>query len=562
MAETIQARVDARLLTKADRLFTGTIEGRMIELLQNARRAGARNVKISVTGQNVIVEDDGRGIDDFQKLLSLGASGWAETTEASEDPAGVGLFCLAPRAVVIDSNGKRVVISGSSWTGAPVEIVPSSVKAGTQICFAANEYECAAWASKDKLRPFARFTGMSVDAVDGRIEPEPFLTGDEIYAHPELGINVRVIAAGDWRTAELPFRSQTGDMCNCVVNFHGQIVGAHVHHYGFDLGPETTTGYFIDMNGTPTGLRLMLPARTRVVENPAFKQLQQVLLVDTFKHLQRRGTHGLPFKTWKRVKDEFGITLPEATPRYTVGLMSDGLYESAPAFEHPDPLPLDQCYRAKNDLKEGAARTVHLFACYADRSKLPNPFYPIDVLDWYAGYSWHDAVPTIESVTVERDELPLARDWVCGADLTCCPKLSVTIKTSDGLEFKAEVCASGDPADGDDFPLWVTPAAHDTLENRHAWYLLGGFNEDGGDSYDTQETQFEDAWRDFWLRLDGPDNLKRFEILHAIDLHCGPGWTKLTAHAATETVRVQFKNRPPLTLAPKTQKGGLNGQTP
>ena len=39
--EKIQACVNPRLLAKAQRLFTGTRDGRIIELLQNARRAGA-----------------------------------------------------------------------------------------------------------------------------------------------------------------------------------------------------------------------------------------------------------------------------------------------------------------------------------------------------------------------------------------------------------------------------------------------------------------------------------------------------------------------------------------
>ena len=47
MQETICAKVNPRLLTKADRLFTGTVEGRIIEILQNARRAGATEVRIA-----------------------------------------------------------------------------------------------------------------------------------------------------------------------------------------------------------------------------------------------------------------------------------------------------------------------------------------------------------------------------------------------------------------------------------------------------------------------------------------------------------------------------------
>ena len=54
----------------------------------------------------VAVRDNGRGIEDFAKLLDLAGSGWEEPLESSEDPAGVGLFCLAPREVTLRSNGQ------------------------------------------------------------------------------------------------------------------------------------------------------------------------------------------------------------------------------------------------------------------------------------------------------------------------------------------------------------------------------------------------------------------------------------------------------------------------
>jgi len=109
--ETIQACVNQRLLSKADRLFTGTLNGRIIELLQNARRAGATKVAITNEGGLVTVKDNGQGIGDFAKLLDLGGSGWNEACEESEDPAGVGIFCLAPREVTIRSRGKMANIT-------------------------------------------------------------------------------------------------------------------------------------------------------------------------------------------------------------------------------------------------------------------------------------------------------------------------------------------------------------------------------------------------------------------------------------------------------------------
>ena len=120
--QTIQAMVNPRLLTKANRLFTGTLQGRIIEILQNARRAGATKVEITNQDGHVTVKDDGKGIGDFSKLLDMGGSGWDDALESSEDPAGVGLFCLAPRQVTIRSNGKMVNIASDGWTGTPVEI--------------------------------------------------------------------------------------------------------------------------------------------------------------------------------------------------------------------------------------------------------------------------------------------------------------------------------------------------------------------------------------------------------------------------------------------------------
>jgi hypothetical protein len=69
---TIQATVSPRLLTKASRLFTGTLHGRITEILQNARRAGARRVHITNHEGQVTVRDDGDGILDSH--LELKAS--------------------------------------------------------------------------------------------------------------------------------------------------------------------------------------------------------------------------------------------------------------------------------------------------------------------------------------------------------------------------------------------------------------------------------------------------------------------------------------------------------
>lgn len=75
------------------------------ELLQNARRAGATSIAIDhdAEARTLTVRDNGRGIDDFQKLLTFNESGWDEPTCDAETPFGVGFSkCLyaASRCVV------------------------------------------------------------------------------------------------------------------------------------------------------------------------------------------------------------------------------------------------------------------------------------------------------------------------------------------------------------------------------------------------------------------------------------------------------------------------------
>lgn len=89
----IRPKVSHGILEKADRFFTGTLTGRITELIQNARRARATKVTIrNEEGGYVVVQDNGSGIEDWNLLLDLGKSGWDETCVVSEDPAGVGFF--------------------------------------------------------------------------------------------------------------------------------------------------------------------------------------------------------------------------------------------------------------------------------------------------------------------------------------------------------------------------------------------------------------------------------------------------------------------------------------
>ncbi|MDZ7855919.1 ATP-binding protein [Sphaerotilus sp.] len=82
------------------------------ELLQNARRAGASLIQIQhdAEARTLRVQDDGAGIEDFQKLLTFHESGWDDATCQEERPFGVGFTkCLyAATHCTVASRGHRI----------------------------------------------------------------------------------------------------------------------------------------------------------------------------------------------------------------------------------------------------------------------------------------------------------------------------------------------------------------------------------------------------------------------------------------------------------------------
>ncbi len=383
--KNIKASVNPRLLAKADRLFTGTVEGRTIEILQNARRAGATKVEITNEAGVVTVRDNGKGIEGFAKLLDLGGSGWDETFEQSEDPAGVGLFCLAGRQVTIRSRGRKVTIGRDGWLGKLVAVVDDSkVMDGTAL-----EFPDEPW-TQLVVEPNAVFCRMEV-TVDGKFCEQESFVSDNAQARPELGCRIearRLAELGEWHDA-WRHRQSYG---NVLANFHGQVVS-------FEFRPvdDHSLGFLVEFTGEPTGIRLMLPARTRLVENEAFGRLKAAIELEAFRHFQDQGYHQLPYKDFLRAK-ELGLELPEATPAYDIGLLEGDTPEPV-AVAMPEGFPLSRCYQLSRvllDADSHHAANAHLLGALG---KLNEPFIPVRVSECYDGYSWAK-LPTIEKVDV------------------------------------------------------------------------------------------------------------------------------------------------------------------
>lgn len=103
----IATAVAPETITKVTRLFNNTAYDVVCELFQNARRAGAKDIAVTIIDAGdasyLQVVDDGHGIADPASMVTLGRSGWSDDTRRAEDPAGMGVFSLAGRDVIIRS---------------------------------------------------------------------------------------------------------------------------------------------------------------------------------------------------------------------------------------------------------------------------------------------------------------------------------------------------------------------------------------------------------------------------------------------------------------------------
>ena len=526
--QTIQARISTKLLSKASRLFTGTLDGRIIEILQNARRAGATQVEIFNTDGLVTVHDNGCGIEDFSKLLELGDSNWDEAMERAEDPAGVGLFSLAPRQVTVFSGDRKLCITEKAWTGELVAVLPTddSVK-GTMLLFKDEPWELS------EVEKHAVFTDMAV-VVDGqKCATERFCSEDAVL-YPGLGCKIEVREKSALNKWHGHFRR--GYYCNDIlVNFHGQVI---VFSYS-PVSDEQLT-FLVDMTGDATEIRLMLPARTKVFENKAFEQLKAAIEVEAYRFIQRRGSHKLPFEQYKRA-EQLGIRLPESEPVFSVGLLSGDTPEPIEVTK-PQDFPLSKCYRFNPDRSgndDSDEANIHLLAAMG---KFKEPFVPVEVPSFYDGYSWAD-LPTVDKVEVTVGK-ELGRQWLCSEAIVAVDSLKITAHTSDGNVFESEVLMAVLEQEKKDRTwantnVYLTPGARQQLEISDIWHHCDGWNEDG-DTYETQLYEFEEQLEHFWSTIIGIGEYLRSKIRQCL-FGIVKDWQRITIEA-DETISILYKD--------------------
>lgn len=106
MPQTIQATVDPHLLRELPRFFGGSV-AIIREVIQNAVRAGASTLEITLDGDVLTFADNGCGLDNPELLLSVARSGWGEGVQ---HPAGMGVL-----STLGEDFSRSVTFSSHDW---------------------------------------------------------------------------------------------------------------------------------------------------------------------------------------------------------------------------------------------------------------------------------------------------------------------------------------------------------------------------------------------------------------------------------------------------------------
>lgn len=383
---TIATAVAPETIAKVTRLFNNTAYDVICELLQNARRAGASVVAIALNSAGsehfLHVTDDGHGIADPASIVTLGRSGWSDETRRAEDPAGMGVFSLAGRDVIIrsfskpDRQGWMAHIPASAWeTSRPIAISSDPIARGTAITVRVPD-EWLKTLERD-VEKAAKHYPVPVTWNGNDLVQEDWLKDAN---HIEEWQGVRI---GVFQKHPSHYSSRDGRL-----NFHGLTIPCDLPYVQeVDRGGHWIAR--VDIFDAPQ-IQLVLPARKEVVENDGIARLRDAVRVAIYRAIEAAGTHRLSAHDWREACS-LGIVLPEAaayllswTPN---AADSSRNYESGQHITDPG-MVLMPDFDALVGQPANAAIAKH------------NPFGGplVEAQDAFQGYGWYDILAQVEDL--------------------------------------------------------------------------------------------------------------------------------------------------------------------
>jgi hypothetical protein len=378
---TIRASVSPDTINRVGRLFNNTLIDVLHELLQNARRAGASRIDMTLrhgAAPILAIADDGIGIADPASVITLGRSDWGGRIADIEDPAGMGMFSLAGHDATIVSRHASIrhawtlSIPADAWDGSrdlAVDVADRAVGTTIEIVMPAD------WLA-DLDRAVAKVA---------LYYPRPVtLNGTACNRQDWLA---DALYTTDWNGSTIGVFTGLNRYPAPSLNFHGLTVACKLPSVA-ELDGGSYFSAHVDIHDTPA-LQLVLPSRKEAIENAALDDLREAVERAIYAAIATRPRHTLPFERWCRAR-ALGIELPEAEadlqgwfPSTADPTMSTSYAKRLPAAEAiiveatgPD---TDQCLARA--LQASPLRERLVAACPA-----------------YEGYRWYDRIPRLANI--------------------------------------------------------------------------------------------------------------------------------------------------------------------
>lgn len=137
-ADTVQLAINQQRLVQNLRHAFSNRDTVLGELMQNGRRAGASAIHFEYDAQamRLTVIDDGCGIEDLSKLLTVAESGWDEAVCEREHPYGMGFLSAlySAKFLVVESRGRRLAAECETILAfEPVSIARGEIDRGVRL---------------------------------------------------------------------------------------------------------------------------------------------------------------------------------------------------------------------------------------------------------------------------------------------------------------------------------------------------------------------------------------------------------------------------------------------
>jgi hypothetical protein len=400
--DTVRAAISPAILSKADRLFRNDDAGVFVELLQNSRRAGASTVRVSIetipgndAESQITLHDNGRGIENFQNLLTLGGSGWDASVQRTEDPAGMGFFSLCHSDVEVASGNQSVLVTREVFLGeSAAQITPTrEFVAGTRVVFARTG--CTEHL-RLTLKRVSEFGPLQVIVNGEELPRHDFLEG---ALHREVIDGVEV---GFAQYFEHHFSHLSSDE---NWNFHGLRISKHFTPIKgllcFDEQDGWSSGKLhARFNVLETGrVKLQLPDRRAIVEDEQLSEFERKVRAAGFRFLATLGRHALTYREWQEARD-LGVDLVEASPLLKTWHAECpdenlepffGSVETALVTNTDHALLVPECMENRHTFEAAlASESTFGFVLYQEAPA-------------FEGYSWYDTLPRLIDTSISAD---------------------------------------------------------------------------------------------------------------------------------------------------------------